>query len=124
MRYRITVENEDLSPLNTSSVWVDSNSRVFDSLNPNFSFDPEVNAMFLKMALQHCYVTLDIVGHVFLNEVFDMLGLARTAGGAVLGWSKDFERELPLWEYHDLEDQPGFSLTFNVDGSVLETLSS
>lgn len=47
---------------------------------------PEYNLAKLRSVQELMTLRLNSRGHVFLNEVFDELGLERTAAGAVVGW--------------------------------------
>lgn len=61
-------------------------ARFFDENNVNYNQNPETNLLWLK-AMQASFTTqLRTKGHVFLNEVYDALGLERTVEGAVVGW--------------------------------------
>lgn len=53
--------------------------------------DPEANMIFLKLQEKYAQERLEAVGHLFLNEVYDMLGINRSAAGAVVGWIYDPE---------------------------------
>lgn len=61
-------------------------SRFFDPTSPSWSKEPEYNMIFLKCQQNWANDLLKSRGHVFLNEVYDMLGLERSKAGAVVGW--------------------------------------
>jgi hypothetical protein len=61
-------------------------ARFFDELCPDFKKNPEYNMIFLKAQQNYCNDMLQARGHLFLNEVYDMLGIERTGAGAVVGW--------------------------------------
>lgn len=61
----------------------------FDESNPNWTKDPEWNKMFLIDQQRYANDLLKRKGHLFLNEVHDMLGADRTRAGQVVGWIYD-----------------------------------
>ena len=62
-------------------------ARFFDEANPNWQNDPEYNLMFLKSQQQYANDLLKSRGRLFLNEVYDMLGIDRSKAGQVVGWT-------------------------------------
>lgn len=60
--------------------------QTFGIGNHNWRRDPWHNTNFLNLVETHCNDMLKARGHLFLNEVYDALGLERTAAGAVTGW--------------------------------------
>lgn len=55
------------------------------------SKDPEANLTFLRAQQRWANDRLRVEGHVFLNEVYDMLGIPRSSAGAIMGWVYDPE---------------------------------
>lgn len=58
----------------------------FDQFNKNWKREGELNKYFLQMQQNYANDMLRARGHVFLNEVYDMIGAERTKAGAVVGW--------------------------------------
>lgn len=61
-------------------------SRWWDQSNPNWQNSPETNRHYIGLQIMYLNDTLKARGHVFLNEVYDELGLTHTQTGAVTGW--------------------------------------
>lgn len=59
---------------------------VFDEQSNLFSREPGHNQMVLALKMNWANDKLKAQGHLFLNEVLDMLKLPRTKEGAVVGW--------------------------------------
>lgn len=64
-------------------------ARFFDESCPGWEKDPEFNLTFLKMQQSYANEKLKCQGHLFLNEVYDMLGIPRTRAGNIVGWIYD-----------------------------------
>lgn len=64
-------------------------ARYFDEENDNWDPNPTFNLMFLRSQEKMANDKLQSSGHLFLNEVYDMLGFDDTPIGAVVGWLKD-----------------------------------
>lgn len=61
-------------------------ARFFDEYSTSWSRTPEYNFLFLRCQQNYANDKLLSRGHIFLNEVYDMLGIERTKAGAVVGW--------------------------------------
>ena len=61
-------------------------ARFFDEASTQWQKLPEYNQMFLKCQQNHANDLLHSRGHVFLNEIYDMIGVPRSKEGAVVGW--------------------------------------
>lgn len=61
-------------------------ARFFDESSRQWQKTAEYNYMFLKRQQSFANDLLKIHGHVFLNEVYDMLDIPRSQLGAVTGW--------------------------------------
>ncbi len=106
-------------------------ARVFDSTSPNWQKDAELNRVFLMHHQEWANHRLNARGHVFLNEVYDDLGLERTPAGAVTGWilngeTSDNHISFGLHEAWNGKFMAGMErsafLDFNVDGVVYDKI--
>lgn len=100
----------------------------------NWSEDPDINLLFLRTVQNHMNDRLRSRGHVFLNEVYDELGLAHTQPGAVVGWrwnrgSGDDYIDFGCWDGNAQLVNDFFNgregailLDFNVDGVIYDKL--
>ena len=64
-------------------------SRIYDDGDLGWDPDPEYTLMFLKHTQSHMNNLLSSRGHLFLNEVYDALGIPRTKAGQIVGWIYD-----------------------------------
>lgn len=62
-------------------------ARWFDCNNANWQKTAEYNWHFIDLQIQQLNVNLKARGHVFLNEVYEALGLTHTQAGALVGWT-------------------------------------
>lgn len=65
-----------------------SGAVFFDESNPNWDQNNGFNLSFLRAQEDMATNILQSRGHIFLNEVYRMLGLPHTPEGALLGWVK------------------------------------
>ena len=108
-------------------------ARFFDELSPEWSKEPEYNSVFLTCQQRYFNQMLIARGHVFLNEVYDSLGLDRTEAGAVVGWIRGPEGGDNHVDFGLYEDNPrardfvngregSILLDFNVDGLIFDKI--
>lgn len=64
-------------------------ARFFDDGCKGWDKNAEYNLMFLKQTQCYANDQLKTRGHLFLNEVYDMLGIPRTKAGNIVGWVYD-----------------------------------
>lgn len=111
-------------------------ARFFDDGCTGWTKDPEFNLMFLKDQQRYANDLFKSKGHLFLNEVYDMLGIPRTQAGQVVGWI--YDEKNPIGDnfidfgIYDIADERKRSfvngyertilLDFNVDGNILEMI--
>lgn len=111
-------------------------SIVFDDGNEGWDPDPERTKFFLIQQQNWANERLKAKGHLFLNEVYDMLGARRTKAGAQVGWVYD-EKNVVGDNYVDFgifdtrrskarDFVNGYEkvivLDFNVDGYILDLI--
>jgi hypothetical protein len=75
---KIKVKNDGLSP----SIY----ARFFDQFSPHYKKNATMNLYFLRSQQQYANDILKDRGHLFLNEVYDWLGIPRTTEGQLVGW--------------------------------------
>ena len=108
-----------------------SYARCFDEGCTGWTKDSEVNMMFLKQQEMYANDLLKERGYLYLNEVYDMLGLPRSRAGQCVGWVYDEKNpigdnkvDFGLALKMNMAFMNGFTnkawLDFNVDGNILE----
>lgn len=122
----------DANPLDNISEY----ARFFDASSENFAKDPEYNMMFLRRQQDYANEMLKARGHLFLNEVYDLLDIPRSKAGQVVGWVYDKNGNTKGDNYVDFglyrNDQGtrrfvngleyNILLDFNVDGVIYDLI--
>lgn len=67
-------------------------AKFFDESCTNWSKSPEYNLTFLRAQQNWANDKLRAQGHLFLNEVYDALGMTRTQAGQIVGWVWDADK--------------------------------
>ena len=101
----------------------------FDEKCAGWSENRETNVYFLRYQQDYANELLRTRGHLFLNEVCDMLGAPRTKLGQVCGWVYkennpigDNYVDLDIFNDRNTEDNNVFVLDPNVDGCILDDM--
>ena len=112
-------------------------AKFFDEWNTDeHSKDPEYNLMFLRKQQDYANEVLKHQGYLFLNEVYDMLGIPRTQAGQVIGWIYDENNptgdnyvDFGIYDLHDQQKrdfvnglEKNILLDFNVDGVIYDKI--
>ena len=113
-------------------------ARFFDAASRCWEKDAEYNLMFLRAQQTYANDLLRSRGHLFLNEVYDMLDIPRSKAGQVVGWVYDKNNldsigdnfvDFGIYETwrpgnRDFVNgyEPVILLDFNVDGNVLDLM--
>lgn len=112
-------------------------AKFFDEWNTDeHSKDPEYNLMFLRKQQDYANEVLKHQGYLFLNEVYDMLGIPRTQAGQVVGWIYDENNptgdnyvDFGIYDLHDQQKRDfvnglerNILLDFNVDGVIYDKI--
>jgi hypothetical protein len=113
-------------------------SRWFDETNNNWNAPPFENHNWLFLRTQQNWANdmLRSHGHLFLNEVYSMIGLPHTNAGSAVGWIYDRNNErgdnyVDFGCFDQGKDQPidffngrdgAILLDFNVDGPIWDLM--
>lgn len=109
-------------------------ARFFDESCPQWKDCPEFNLTFLVQQEKWANHYLNAHGHLFLNEVYDMLGIPRSTAGQVVGWLADGDGDnfvsFGIHEGHMASRNfvngytgiPTYLLDFNVDGIIYDKI--
>lgn len=107
-------------------------ARIFDETNRHYCKLPESNLTFLRLQQSYANDLLNIRGHVFLNEVYDMIGFPQTKAGAVVGWIKGEGDNYIDFGIYNVKNpkardfvngyEKSIILDFNVDGVIWHKL--
>ena len=129
-------EKEEIKVVNREQV--SEFARFFDEYSPNWTKDPEYNLMYLRRQQDYANEMLKIRGHMFLNEVYDILGMKRSRAGQVVGWIYDKNNNNPNGDnyidfgVYDIDNErkrafvngyeKSILLDFNVDGVIYDLI--
>lgn len=104
-------------------------ARFYDEFARNYQTDPELNRIFIVNQERMMNDRLHAKGHVFLNEVYDALGLEPSEAGQHVGWTLDGEGDGYIsFGMYDGKNASTFLngyessilLDFNVDGPIVK----
>lgn len=111
-------------------------ARFFDEASPEWEKDPEYNLHWLGCQQKYFNDLLIVRGHVFLNEVYDRLGIPRTRAGQRVGWI--YDKKNPVGDncidfgIYNAKSEAGRAfvngtenvilLDFNVDGDIWDKI--
>lgn len=113
-------------------------ARFFDESSRYFEKDSEMNLMFLRAEQNFANDRLRARGYLFLNEVYERLGLPTTKAGQVVGWIYDSKNptgdnyvDFNIYNMHSEKARDfvnGYErvilLDFNVDGDILDLIET
>lgn len=107
-------------------------ARFFDESSPHWTKVPEYNFTFLNLQQNYMNEKLKANGHLFLNEVYDALGLQRSKAGSIVGWvlgEGDDYVDFGMYDInkHKARDfvngyERSILLDFNVDGVIYDLI--
>ena len=112
-------------------------AKFFDEYCAGWTKDAEYNLLFLRQQQNYANELLKSRGHLFLNEVYDMLGIDRTKAGNIVGWVYDEEHPIGdnfvdfgiyVLDNEKARDfvngrERSILLDFNVDGDILSLMN-
>ena len=112
-------------------------ARFFDESSSAWRKDANVNLVYLLMQQRYANDLLKKKGYLFLNEVYDMLGIPKTKEGQIIGWVYDTDNpigdnyvDFGIYNIHNDANRKfvnGYERTilldFNVDGMILDRIS-
>lgn len=104
--------------------------RMFDPANRYWEKNNGYNYTWLDSNMKYANLLLKRRGHLFLNEVYDMLGYDRTPEGSLVGWiyygDKNSDGYVDFGIHRNSDFVAGFEpstfLDFNVDGVIYDKI--
>lgn len=111
-------------------------AKCFDDGCKGWEKDPELNLMFLRRTQDYANERLKRKGYLFLNDVYDMLGIPQTKAGQIVGWVYDEKNpigdnyvDFGIYDINKEKNREfvnGYERTiwldFNVDGNILDLM--
>jgi hypothetical protein len=107
-------------------------ARFFDESSSSWQRQPEYNQLFIQCQQNYANNLLNSRGHVFLNEIYDMLGLERSQEGSVVGWVLGngddyidfgvFRGDVFMGQQFVNGNERSILLDFNVDGVIYDKI--
>lgn len=107
-------------------------ARFFDEASAHWGSNAEYNLFYVRCQQQSANDLLQARGHIFLNEVYDSLGIPRTRAGAIVGWVKGhgddrvsfgiYDGKKPITRDFVNGYERSILLDFNVDGVIYDLI--
>ena len=108
-------------------------TKCFDEWCTGWNKDAEMNQVFLKRQQDYANEKLKAKGYLFLNEVYEMLGIPKTKLGHVVGWVYDEENpnkvDFGVYNIHKEANRDFVNgrersvwLDFNPDGNIMDMI--
>ena len=108
-------------------------SVFFDESNPNWQPSAEINKAFLRCQQNWANDVLRVDGHLFLNQVYEMIGLPHTSAGSIVGWvvGEGNQNHVDFGIFDPTSEgarqfvngyEPNILLDFNVDGIIYDLI--
>lgn len=129
------VVKEIVNVADPSSLYSDY-AKCFDDGCTGWDKDPEMNLMFLRRTQDYANDLLKRKGYLFLNDVYEMLGIPHTKAGQIVGWIYDEKNpvgdnyiDFGVYDINKTANRDfvnGYErsiwLDFNVDGNILDLM--
>lgn len=128
------IKNKAIVPVSNGCGGFSLFARYFDDGCAEWKNDAEYNLAFLKAREAEANQRLKANGYLYLNEVYDMLGMKRSRAGQKVGWQKnsplgDGYVSFGIYNIYRQGNrdfvngyQPTVLLDFNVDGEILDSM--
>lgn len=109
-------------------------ARFFDDGCTSWTVNAEYNLILLRDVQRYCNMLLQMQGYLFLNDVYEKLGIPKTKAGQIVGWIYDPDRndfgdnfvDFGLQDERNRDFVNGLGnvalLDFNVDGEIISRL--
>lgn len=113
-------------------------ARFFDDGCLGWEKDAETNLFYLRRQQDYANELLQAKGYLFLNDVYDMLGIPRTKAGQAVGWIYDPNNsdhngdnfvDFGIYDMHRRPNRDFVNgiervilLDFNVDGNIMDLI--
>lgn len=112
-------------------------ARFFDDGCKGWDKDAELNLFTLKAVQAHANDKLKAQGYLFLNDVYEMLGIPKTKAGFIVGWIYDEKHpvgdnyvDFGMYDLYNEKSRDFVNgrertilLDFNVDGNILDLMN-
>ena len=133
MELKVKVDGVEMSIEEAMSIGTDLGTSPygfkFDENSASWDRSRDMNVFFLKFTQDYFNDLLKLRGYLFLNEVYDRLGIPRRAIGQCVGWIYDENNlngdnfvDLDIFNERNNNDENVFILDPNVDGYILDKI--
>ena len=133
MELKVKVDGAEMSIEEAMSTGTDLGTSPygfkFDENSASWDRSRDMNVFFLKFTQDYFNDLLKLRGYLFLNEVYDRLGIPRRAIGQLVGWVYDENNpngdnfvDLDIFNERNNNDENVFILDPNVDGYILDKI--